>query len=56
LAARHKLNLDISWIRDESLEDTADLPHPSVLAADVVEELQAALEQFSELAEDFGEI
>jgi type I restriction enzyme M protein len=56
LAARDKLNLDITWIRDESLEDTADLPHPSVLAADIVEELQAALEQFSELAEDLGEV
>ena len=52
--ARDKLNLDIFWIRDESLEDTANLPHPDVLAAEIVEELQAALEQFSELAEAFN--
>jgi type I restriction enzyme M protein len=44
-----------SWLRDESLEDTADLPPPEVLAAEIVEDLQAALEQFREIAEDLGE-
>ena len=53
--ARDKVNLDIFWLRDESLEDTADLPDPDVLAAEIVEDLQAALEQFREIAEDLGE-
>ena len=44
--ARDKVNLDIFWLRDESLEDTANLPDPDVLAAEIVEDLQAALEQF----------
>jgi type I restriction enzyme M protein len=54
LIARDKVNLDIFWLRDESLEDTANLPEPDVLAAEIVEDLQAALEQFSEIAEDLG--
>ena len=37
--ARDKVNLDIFWLRDESLEDTASLPDPSVLAAEIVEDL-----------------
>jgi type I restriction enzyme M protein len=52
LIARDKVNLDIFWLRDESLEDTANLPDPDVLALEIVEDLQAALEQFSEIAED----
>ena len=55
LMARDKVNLDIFWLRDESLEDTADLPEPDVLAAEIVEDLQAALEQFREIAEDLAE-
>jgi type I restriction enzyme M protein len=52
LMARDKVNLDIFWLRDESLEDTANLPDPDVLAAEIVEDLQAALEQFGVIAED----
>ena len=55
LLARDKVNLDIFWLRDESLEDTADLPDPDVLAAEIVEDLQAALEQFREIAESVTE-
>ncbi|MEZ4770336.1 MAG: hypothetical protein R2844_18150 [Caldilineales bacterium] len=49
--ARDKVNLDIFWLRDESLEDTANLPDPEVLAQEIVEDLEAALEQFSLIAE-----
>ncbi len=55
LMARDKVNLDIFWLRDESLEDSANLPEPDVLAAEIVEVLQAALEQFAAIAEDLGE-
>ena len=54
LIARDKVNLDIFWLRDESLEDRANLPDPDVLAAEIVEDLQAALEQFAAIAEDLG--
>ena len=46
LAARDKLNLDIFWLKDDSLEDIDSLPDPDVLAAEIVENLEAALEQF----------
>jgi type I restriction enzyme M protein len=52
LLARDKVNLDIFWLRHESLEDNARLPTPDVLAAEIVEDLQAALEQFRAIAED----
>ncbi len=54
LMARDKVNLDIFWLRDESLEDSANLPEPDVLAAEIAEDLQAALEQFAAIAEDIG--
>ena len=50
LMARDKANLDITWLRDESLENSSNLPAPGVLAAEIVEELEAALAQFTELA------
>ena len=40
------------WLKDESLEDSANLPDPDVIAAEVVEDLQAALAQFAEIASD----
>jgi type I restriction enzyme M protein len=52
LAKRDKLNLDIFWLRDESLEDSANLPDPDIIAAEIVEDLQAALAQFAEIASD----
>ena len=48
--ARDKASLDILWLRDESLENTDNLPAPEVIAAEIVEDLQAALDQFSEIA------
>ena len=50
LMARDKANLDITWLRDETLDDSSTLPPPGVLAAEIVEELEAALAQFTELA------
>jgi type I restriction enzyme M protein len=50
LLARDKVNLDITWLRDESLEDTASLPAPDVLAREIVEDLTAALAEFEAVA------
>ncbi len=47
---RSDANLNIKWLRDKSLDDASTLPAPSVLAAEIVEELEAALAQFLELA------
>lgn len=46
LMARDKVNLDITWLRDESLEDMDNLPEPEVLAREIVEDLTAALVEF----------
>ena len=51
LVARDKASLDIFWLRDESLEDADNLPAPGVIAAEIVEDLEAALAEFTELAE-----
>jgi hypothetical protein len=52
LLKRDKINLDISWLKDESLEDSANLPDPDVIAAEIAEDLEAALDQFSQIAAD----
>ena len=52
LSKRDKLNLDIFWLKDESLEDSANLPAPEIIAKDITEDLEAALEQFATIAED----
>ena len=46
LVARDKVNLDLFWLRDKSLTDLDNLPPPEVIAAEIVEELEAALEAF----------
>ncbi|MBI3697038.1 MAG: SAM-dependent DNA methyltransferase [Acidobacteria bacterium] len=52
LLKRDKLSLDIFWLKDESLEDSAGLPDPDVIAAEIAEDLQAALDQFSQITAD----
>ena len=50
LVARDKVNLDISWLRDESLEDLDNFPAPEVIAREIVEDLTAALAEFEPVA------
>ena len=52
LVARDKASLDIFWLKDESLADSDNLPPPGVIAQEIVEDLQAALEQFKLIAGD----
>ncbi len=54
LLAGDKLNLDIFWLKDESLDDVDSLPAPDVIAAEIVENLQAALEAFQAVAEELA--
>jgi type I restriction enzyme M protein len=49
LVARDKASLDVFWLRDEALEASANLPAPEVIAAEIVEDLRAALTTFEEL-------
>ncbi|MGB9169125.1 MAG: hypothetical protein WCB31_09390 [Nitrososphaeraceae archaeon] len=34
-----KVNLDIFWLRDESLEDSDNLPPPNIIVQEIVETL-----------------
>jgi len=52
LTSRDKTNLDIFWLKDDSLEDTENLPGPEVLATQITENLGSALEQFSGIQEE----
>jgi len=52
LIKRDKVNLDIFWLKDDSLEDSANLPAPEIIAQEISDDLQAALEQFAAIAED----
>ena len=54
LIQRDKVSLDVFWLRDDSLEDTDNLPAPGILAAEIVEDLQAALEELQALAENLN--
>ena len=51
IVARDKANLDILWLKDESLEDSENLPAPALLAAEIVESLEAALAEFRAVEE-----
>jgi type I restriction enzyme M protein len=55
LIKRDKINLDIFWLRDESLESSENLPPPDVLGKSIIEDLAAALEQFKAVVGDLGE-
>jgi len=43
---RDKTSLDITWLKDKSLADLDNLPDPDVLALDILENLEAGLENF----------
>ena len=49
ILTRDKTSLDIFWIKDKSLADLDNLPSPDVLADDIIENLQSALDSFKEL-------
>jgi type I restriction enzyme M protein len=52
LIQRDKVNLDIFWLRDESIEDSANLPPPEVIAEEITQNLESALEQFSSVSQE----
>jgi type I restriction enzyme M protein len=55
LTQRDKANLDITWIKDESLEDAENLPAPATLASEIVDNLESALDQFQSIREELEE-
>ncbi|WP_233515001.1 N-6 DNA methylase [Marinitenerispora sediminis] len=54
LIARDKVNLDITWMKDPALDDADSLLPPEVIAQEIVADLQAALGEFTAIAEALG--
>jgi type I restriction enzyme M protein len=54
LMQRDKVSLDITWLRDESLEDMDNLAPPEVIAQGIVEDLEAALAEYAAIAESLA--
>ncbi len=50
LLKRDKLSLDLFWIKDKSLTDTDSLPAPDILATEIADDLESALDQFTKIA------
>jgi type I restriction enzyme M protein len=49
IVARDKTNLDIFWLKDQSLVDLENLPDPDILANEIIENMEASLESFKEI-------
>ena len=56
LAKRDKLNLDIFWLKDASATDPDSLPPPDEIAAEIVVNLELALEKFRNVAAKLGAV
>ena len=52
IVARDKCSLDLFWLRDESLEDSASLPEPQVIAQEIADDLRSALEEIEDILGD----
>ncbi|MFA5032291.1 MAG: class I SAM-dependent DNA methyltransferase [bacterium] len=52
LIKRDKTSLDILWVKDDSVEDSDNLPAPDILAQDIIEKLESALEQFNSIQQN----
>jgi len=50
LVARDKANLDITWLKDDSLDDVDNLPAPDVIARQIIDDLRTALAEFEAVA------
>lgn len=55
IIARDKTSLDIFWLKDKSMTDLDNLPDPDILASEIVENLEAALESLREVLGVVGE-
>ena len=49
IVARDKTSLDITWLKDKSLADLDNLPDPDILATEIIENLEAGLENFRKI-------
>ncbi len=50
------MSLDIFSLKEESLEDSANLPGANAIAAEIAEDIRAALEQFDSIKKGTGHL
>jgi len=50
IIARDKTSLDVFWLKDKSLADLDNLPEPDELALEIIDNLEAGLNSFREIA------
>tara|TARA_R110002012_G_scaffold279484_1_gene467818 strand:+ start:125 stop:517 length:393 start_codon:yes stop_codon:yes gene_type:complete len=51
ILAREKVNMDIFWLKDDSLIDMDNLPEPDVLLTEIIDNIESALENFKTIRE-----
>lgn len=56
LNSRDKSSLDILWLDDESQENLNSTDNPNEIAAEIMEDLEAAIRQLSEITGDLSEL
>lgn len=54
LIDRDKVDLDITWLKDNAIEDPDSLPEPAILIAEIHEEMGAIMRQFADIAAGLG--
>ena len=54
ILSRDKTSLDIFWLKDNDTMGLDELPDPEILAAQIVENLQAALQSFQDVEDSLG--
>jgi len=51
LAARYKANLDLIWLKDDSLEDATNLPSPDIIAREILDDLESVMAEISAIVD-----
>ena len=54
IIARDKTNLDIFWLKDDTLTDLDNLPDPDILAGEIIDNIEAGLASFREIVDIVG--
>ena len=54
IIARDKTNMDIFWLKDESLGDLDNLPEPELIAQEILGNLEIGLSSFKEIVDELG--
>ncbi len=49
ILSRDKINLDITWLKDESLQELENLPEPKVILGEIMENLQTAMSELGKV-------